>query len=88
MCCGVIIIVAVRGGDPVKQENVVHLDIPELCNDKECFDEVLLNDLRQIVSTSDHDLFIVLHQKGNHGLAYYQRVPEVFEKIHASLSNL
>ncbi len=67
--------------DRVKQENVVHLNIPEFCNDKECFDEVLLNNLQQIVSTSDHDLFIVLHQKGSHGPAYYQRVPEVFEKF-------
>lgn len=67
--------------DRVKQENVVHLNMPELCNDKECFDEVLLNNLQQILSTSDHDLFIVLHQKGSHGPAYYQRVPKAFEKF-------
>lgn len=65
----------------VKQENVVHLKLPQLCNDKECFDEVLLNNLEQIVATSDDDLFIVLHQKGSHGPAYYQRVPKAFEQF-------
>ncbi|MFT7413884.1 MAG: lipid A ethanolaminephosphotransferase, partial [Methylophagaceae bacterium] len=36
---------------------------------------------QQIVSTSEHDIFIVLHQKGSHGPAYHLRVPEVFEKF-------
>ena len=65
--------------DRIQQENVAHLKLPELCNDKECFDEVLLNNLEQIVSSSDHDLFIVLHQKGSHGPAYYERVPKAFQ---------
>lgn len=67
--------------DRVKQENVAHLNLPELCNDKECFDEVLLKQLDQIVSANNQDLFIVLHQKGSHGPAYYQRVPKAFEKF-------
>ena len=67
--------------DRVKQENVVHLNLPELCNDKECFDEVLLHQLEQIVSANDHDMFIVLHQKGSHGPAYYERVPKAFEQF-------
>ena len=67
--------------DRVKREDVAHLNIPEFCNDKECFDEVLLHNLEEIVSASDDDLFIVLHQKGSHGPAYYQRVPKAFEKF-------
>lgn len=67
--------------DRVKQESLMHLNVPELCNDKECFDEILLNQLEQRVSATGDDLFIVLHQKGSHGPAYYQRVPKVFEKF-------
>jgi len=67
--------------DRVKQENVAHLNIPELCNNKECFDEVLLNQLDKVVSATNHDLFIILHQKGSHGPAYYERVPKAFEQF-------
>tara|TARA_R110001606_G_scaffold399222_2_gene582491 strand:- start:152039 stop:153676 length:1638 start_codon:yes stop_codon:yes gene_type:complete len=67
--------------DRVDHEDVAHINIPDFCNDKECFDEVLLNNLEQTVSKSDHDLFIVLHQKGSHGPAYYQRVPKAFEQF-------
>lgn len=67
--------------DRVKQENLVHLNVPALCNDKECFDEILLNQLEQKVSSTQGDLFIVLHQKGSHGPAYYQRVPKTFERF-------
>jgi len=67
--------------DRIKQENVMHLNIPGLCNDKECFDEVLLHQLDKIVSANDQDLFIVLHQKGSHGPAYYERVPKAFEQF-------
>jgi len=67
--------------DRVRQESVAHLNLPELCSDKECFDEVLLNGLYKIVSATDDDLFIVLHQKGSHGPAYYERVPKAFEQF-------
>ena len=67
--------------DRVQKENVAHLTLPELCNDKECFDEVLLHKLDDFASSTDKDLFIVLHQKGSHGPAYYQRVPKDFEEF-------
>ena len=62
----------------VPHEDVSHLDIPKLCNKQECFDEVLLHQLDRIIHTTDRDMFIVLHQKGSHGPAYYRRVPERF----------
>lgn len=67
--------------DRVRQEDVAHLNLPELCNDKECFDEILLSQLDKITSKNDQDMFIVLHQKGSHGPAYYERVPKAFEKF-------
>jgi lipid A ethanolaminephosphotransferase len=51
------------------------------CNSEECYDEVLLTDLGSMIDQLDHDLFIVLHQKGSHGPAYYKRVPEEFERF-------
>jgi len=67
--------------DRIEHESVAHLHIPEFCNDKECFDEVLLNQLENTVAATKHDLFIVLHQKGSHGPAYSERVPKAFEKF-------
>jgi lipid A ethanolaminephosphotransferase len=53
----------------------------ESCNTEECYDEVLLTGLETMIDQSDHDLFIVLHQKGSHGPAYYKRVPREFEQF-------
>jgi len=52
-----------------------------LCNSKECFDEILLVKLADFISNLEQDAFIVLHQKGSHGPAYYQRYPQAFEKF-------
>ena len=52
-----------------------------LC-DEECRDEGMLVDLqRTIDSHPKGDIFIVLHQMGNHGPAYYKRYPQAFEKF-------
>jgi lipid A ethanolaminephosphotransferase len=68
--------------DRVEYENLSHLDMPEYCKaDGECFDEVLLEGLQKLVASHPGDLAIVLHQKGSHGPAYFQRVPEEFEKF-------
>ncbi len=50
--------------------------------DLECRDEGMLANLQTYIN--DHqegDLFIVLHQMGNHGPAYYKRYPKAFEKF-------
>jgi lipid A ethanolaminephosphotransferase len=68
--------------DRVEYENLSHLALPEYCkSDGECFDEVLLEELRNLVAAHPGDLAVVLHQKGSHGPAYFQRVPEAFEKF-------
>lgn len=52
-----------------------------LC-DEECRDEGMLVDLqRTIDSHPKGDIFIVLHQMGNHGPAYFKRYPQAFEKF-------
>jgi len=52
-----------------------------LC-DIECRDEGMLVNLQDYIdSHPTGDIFIVLHQMGNHGPAYYKRYPKAFEKF-------
>lgn len=68
--------------DRVEYENLSRLTLPEFCkSDGECFDEILLDGLRKLVASHPGDLVVVLHQKGSHGPAYYQRVPVELEKF-------
>jgi lipid A ethanolaminephosphotransferase len=50
-----------------------------LCNDEECYDEILLRGLRERIRNASADMVIVLHQKGSHGPAYSKRYPERFK---------
>jgi lipid A ethanolaminephosphotransferase len=65
----------------VPTESMESLNNPEFCNDKECFDEILLQGLQEKIDKLSNDGVIVLHQKGSHGPAYYQRYPEAFKKF-------
>lgn len=48
--------------------------------DVECRDEGMLVGLQEYIDKQNSgDVFIVLHQMGNHGPAYYKRYPEHFE---------
>jgi lipid A ethanolaminephosphotransferase len=48
--------------------------------DLECRDEGMLGDLQRYIDAHPAgDIFIVLHQMGNHGPAYYRRYPRAFE---------
>lgn len=50
--------------------------------DVECRDEGMLEGLQEFIDTHPSgDIFIVLHQMGNHGPAYYKRYPAGFEKF-------
>ena len=52
-----------------------------LCNDEECFDEILLRGLRERIRDASKDMVIVLHQKGSHGPAYAKRYPARFKQF-------
>ncbi len=52
-----------------------------LCETGECFDEILLKDLRQQIADNPNNQVIVMHQKGSHGPAYYLRYPERFKQF-------
>jgi len=53
-----------------------------VCDDIECRDEGMLGNLQHYIDTHPQgDIFIVLHQMGNHGPAYYKRYPKRFEQF-------
>ena len=50
--------------------------------DEECRDEGMLANLQSYIdSHPTGDIFIVIHQMGNHGPAYFKRYPQRFEKF-------
>lgn len=50
--------------------------------DEECRDEGMVVGLQDYINQHPKgDIFIVLHQMGNHGPAYYKRYPKSFEKF-------
>lgn len=67
--------------DRVAYESYKHADKNTICN-PECRDEGMLVGLQDYINKNvSGDIFIVLHQMGNHGPAYYKRYPESFEKF-------
>jgi len=66
----------------VTMDDLAKLAVPDLCNDEECFDEILLYKLQDRVKQATTDILIVLHQKGSHGPAYYKRHPQRFSLFH------
>jgi len=62
--------------DRVELEDLSRLTTPGLCADGECRDEILLEGLQERLDRTSGDLVVVLHQKGNHGPAYFRRYPE------------
>jgi lipid A ethanolaminephosphotransferase len=60
----------------VNYEEMQHLQVPELCTGRECFDEILLHQLDEQVASAAGSKVIVLHQKGSHGPDYFKRYPQ------------
>lgn len=68
----------------VEYESLKDLKVPELCNERECFDNILLHDIDKKVSAMNGSKVIVMHPKGSHGPDYYNRYPsnmEVFKPV-------
>lgn len=67
--------------DRVLYQNYKTADNNPIC-DSECRDEGMLGHLQTYIdSHPTGDFFIVLHQMGNHGPAYYKRYPKEFEQF-------
>jgi len=66
----------------VPYEDFRHPDKNPVCDDAECHDEGMLAGLQAYIDRQETgDIFIILHQLGNHGPAYYKRYPKSFEKF-------
>lgn len=53
-------------------------DNPALCNAEGCYDQVLVEMLRETLPTIRRDTVIVVHLLGSHGPAYFARYPQEF----------
>lgn len=51
----------------------------QFCTSNNCFDEVLLERLQPLLTSTARDSFIVLHTKGSHGPSYYKQTPPEFK---------
>ena len=72
--------------DRVPNASTTQLQVPGLCNEGECFDEILLKDLDARIAALPADrrakgVVVVLHQMGGHGPSYYKRVPAAYKKF-------
>jgi lipid A ethanolaminephosphotransferase len=65
--------------DRVKYENLSCERDTALGPSGECYDEILLQDLDQLLRDNKGDLLVVLHQRGSHGPSYYKRSPQAFK---------
>ncbi|MDQ3060206.1 MAG: phosphoethanolamine--lipid A transferase [Pseudomonadota bacterium] len=78
-------------------ERIPHADtsalkIPGLCEDGECFDEVMLDKLDERIAALPAErrargVVVVMHQMGSHGPAYYKRSPPAFKKFLPECTN-
>ncbi|CAM3161256.1 phosphoethanolamine transferase [Pseudomonas floridensis] len=67
--------------DRVTFQDVSNLKDPQLCNNHECRDEILLQGLEGFINNLDKDTVLVLHQMGSHGPEYFKRYPKEYEKF-------
>tara|TARA_R110001583_G_scaffold194959_1_gene367953 strand:- start:1969 stop:3546 length:1578 start_codon:yes stop_codon:yes gene_type:complete len=72
------------GEPPIKVSRYVDAtELRKSCTGDKCkSDEVLLNNLSEVIYSSEKNkILIVLHTKGSHGPSYYSRYPKAFEKF-------
>jgi lipid A ethanolaminephosphotransferase len=70
--------------DRIPSEDVSRSTNPAYCTRSECFDEILLDGLKEKLKTlSDKpsNTMIILHQLGSHGPAYYLRSPKALKRF-------
>lgn len=65
----------------VRETDLQNSSDPKWCSARNCFDGILVDALRATLKETHGDRVIVLHLKGSHGPAYYQRYPPQFERF-------
>lgn len=60
----------------------VHLaGVGPFCSGTECFDEILVHELKNLLRDIKGDALIVLHPLGSHGPAYFRRYPDEYRRF-------
>ncbi|ROZ66536.1 phosphoethanolamine transferase [Ramlibacter sp. WS9] len=72
-------------GLPAEQLDRAKVDA--LCAEGQCLDEILLRGMEGIARDNHGNLFVVMHQLGSHGPAYYKRYPAVFRRFTPACEN-
>ena len=62
------------------EERLDQQQIPGLCEQGRCLDDILLRGLDTVARDAKGNLVVVLHMLGNHGPAYYKRYPASFRR--------
>ncbi len=66
-------------GLPAEQLDRAKVDA--LCAEGQCLDEILLRGMEGIARDNRGNVFVVMHQLGSHGPAYYKRYPAMFKRF-------
>ena len=64
----------------VQESELQNSTDPKWCSARNCYDGILVDALRKTLAETRTDRVIVLHVKGSHGPAYFQRYPAEFER--------
>ena len=67
--------------DRVPHQDMTHLNLPGMCIDGECYDDVLFHGLDDYINQLKGNGVIVLHTIGSHGPTYYNRYPPRFRQF-------
>lgn len=79
-----------QSGDKGVAKNAKHVELKRshlLCKYDRCFDEVLVETLKDLLPSVKSDAVIILHMLGNHGPAYFKRYPDRFEVFKPACKN-
>jgi lipid A ethanolaminephosphotransferase len=55
--------------------------VDPFCSETECFDEILVHELKNLLRDIKGDTLIVLHPLGSHGPAYFRRYPDEYRRF-------
>ncbi|MBP2166814.1 lipid A ethanolaminephosphotransferase [Erwinia toletana] len=67
--------------DRVPHQDVTSLNLPDMCINGECYDDVLFHGLEEYIANLKGNGVIVLHTIGSHGPTYWRRYPPQFRKF-------
>ncbi|MCX7641134.1 MAG: phosphoethanolamine--lipid A transferase [Elusimicrobiales bacterium] len=79
-----------QSGDKGVASGLKHIEVRKIkkfCVYERCFDEVLVETVKDIIPNIKTDTIIVMHMLGNHGPAYFKRYPLEFEYFKPSCKN-